>query len=123
MAFENPVLTISLPSSADLETHQHKFVVDNGSGQAAVAGAAAAALGVLQNDPGANGTAAIMVQGVSRVRAGAAIAVGSKVGSDANGKARVATSGDTILGIALEAAAADEDIIPVLLHAGTALLV
>lgn len=122
MAFENPVLTISLPASADLSTHQHKFVV-NTAGEAAVAGAAGVALGVLQNDPGAAGTASIMVQGVSRVRAGAAIALGAKVGSDANGKARTAITGDTILGIALEAAAADEDIIPVLLHAGTALLV
>lgn len=123
MAFENPVLTISLPASADLSAEQLKFVVNNGSGAAAVAGAAASALGVIQNNPTAAGTASIMVLGVSRVRAGAAIAVGAKLGSDANGKAVTATTGDTILGIALEAAAADEDIIPVLLHAGTALLV
>lgn len=122
MAFENPVLTLSLPAGADLSAKQHLFVKAS-SGAAVLAGNNEGALGVLQNDPNAEGTASIMALGVSRVVAGAAIAEGAQVAADANGKAKTAATGSIVLGVALEAAAADGDIIPVLLHAGGALVV
>jgi hypothetical protein len=120
MAFENPVLTLSRPAGADLSSSQLLFVKSS-SGNAVLAGNNEQALGVLQNDPTATGTASIMVLGVSRVIASAAIAEGAQVGSNAAGKAKTAATGSVILGIALEAAAADGDVIPLLLHAGTAL--
>jgi len=60
--------------------------------------------------------------GISRAVAGAAISLNDAVASDANGKLRTAQAGDTPLGRALEAAAADGDIVSVLLNiAGAAL--
>jgi len=122
MAFENPVLVLSLPAAADLSSSQH-FIVKTSSGTAALAGAGDVAMGVLQNDPVSGEAASIMVAGVSRLVAGAVIAEGAQVAADANGKGRTATTGDIVLGIALEAAGADGDIIPLLLNVGGALTV
>lgn len=125
----------TLEASADLSTHRYKLVAVNGSGQVALAGAGDMAIGVLQNKPSAQGrSATVRVSGVSKVVAGAAVSAGAQVTSDANGKAVTATAAtvDTttssasegvtasnVIGIALEAAGADGEVIPVaLLHAG-----
>ena len=52
--------------------------------------------------------------GKCEVEAGAAISIGDLVASDAAGKVVTATTGDHILGHALEAALADGDVITVL---------
>ena len=112
MAFENDILAISYPAAADLSSSQH-FVVVLSSGEAALSGTAAIPLGVLQNKPESGQTASVRVEGISRAVAGAAIAEGAAVASDANGKLRTAVSGDYPVGQALEAAAADGDVIAV----------
>lgn len=125
MAYENVVLTTSFPTSADLSGSQYAPIVLS-SGDAAVAGAGANAIGFLQNKPDGSvtgqqiTTASVMVAGISRAVASAAIAEGAKVSAAASGEIRTAVSGDHVLGIALEAAAAQGDIIPVLIATGGA---
>lgn len=68
--------------------------------------------GVLQNNPDAAGKAAtVAILGVTRVVAGAAFEEGVLLGSNASGKAVTATSGEYILALAKEPAAADGDIV------------
>lgn len=78
------------------------------------------AVGVLQNDPGAGEAALVRFLGTTKVVAGAAITKGARVTTGAAGKAETAATGDYVLGRALEAAAADGDIIEVLLALGDA---
>lgn len=109
-------------AGADLSAKQY-FIVKLDSTQNQVVLAAAATdklLGVLLNAPVANQEARVhMNVGTTKVIAGAAIALGSYVTSDGSGKA-IATTTDKhkTLGIALEAAAADGDIIEVAMQPG-----
>lgn len=115
MAYNIPDFTLgTLPASADLSASQYLFVVANSSAKVAVAGAGVSALGVLDNDPTLDQAATVIVSGVAKVKAGAAIAAGAKVQSNAAGKAITATSTAFVNGIALAAAAADNEVIPVL---------
>ena len=73
-------------------------------------------VGVLQNTPAAGEAATVQFLGTTKVVAGAAIARGAYVSADASGKAASNTTDkENAIGMALEAAAADGDIIEVLL--------
>lgn len=87
-----------------------------------VAGAVAGAdsttwLGVAARDAVSSQTFGVYADGVQRVVASAAVAVGDRVKCAAAGKVAVLTAGsdayDRLVGIALEAAAADGDVIAV----------
>lgn len=113
------VLSITRKADADLSANQYQLVKATASNGCALAAANDRVLGVLQNKP--NATAAeIQVAGIAKVKAGAAIAVGDYLKSDAAGKA-ITSTGEAvgtlveIFGIALEAASALDDIITVLL--------
>lgn len=96
----------------DLSTKQYLFVNLATDGQIDPAGDGAIAVGVLQNAPSAAGQAATVgILGVTRVKAGAAFEEGVLLGSDTNGKAVTATSGEYILAISKEPAGADGDIV------------
>lgn len=113
---EQALTCISLEAGADLSAKQYYFVTVASDGQVDPTGDGARADGVLQNDPAAAGRiATVAVAGVSRVTAGDAITRGALVASDASGKAVTAAQNDEILGLALAAAGADGDVIPVLL--------
>jgi hypothetical protein len=116
MSYEIPGQVIPLPASADLSAAQFLFVAMSATG-IALAGAGDYAVGVLQDKPDALGRpGAVMVNGVTKVVAGAAVAVNAIVTSDAAGKAVTAgTTADEGMGIALEAAANADEIIAVLL--------
>ncbi len=135
MGFEYPVLDITLLAAADLSASQYLLVKADANGKAALAAAGEAPIGVLQNKPTAGQAAQVRLYGVSKVVAGAAIAKGAFVASDANGKAKAAQAaytntvdagvaqdpliGSHVIGIALDAASAANEIIPVaLLHLG-----
>lgn len=124
MAYEENLKTLTLVAAADLSAQQYRFVNLDGTGKAALAGAGAEAVGVLQNKPVANAEATVADiggGGTSKVVAGAAIAAGARVASDASGRAVTAGVGNAILGRARVAAAAAGEIIPVLLfHNGAA---
>lgn len=109
MKTEQLILITSIAAlGADLT--RFRFVGFDG----AVCGAAAKALGVANADTAVGNQAPVGVEGIALVEAGAAIAVGAEVESNALGKAITLAAG-TSNGRALDAAAADGDIIRVLL--------
>ena len=81
-------------------------------------------IGVLQNKPAASGRAAtVRVGGTAKVKAGAAIAAGDRVGADANGKAikLVYANGALAsqLGVAITAVTAKDQLVEVLVNPTT----
>lgn len=123
MAAETNVLTRGYPIAdlADLSADQYKIVKLSG-GVLALAGAAEAGVGVLQNKPKDGGTGgrtgSVMHYGTTRVVSGAAVAEGAPVVANAAGKAITATTGQSSTGIALEAASGADEIIEILLTPG-----
>lgn len=115
MAYEGNLDCIpGIVASADLSAAQFRFMTISATGAALNTGSGAICDGVLQNKPDALGKAAsVASRGVSKVEAGAVVAAGALVMSNTTGKAITATTGLTVLGRALEAAAADGDLIAV----------
>jgi hypothetical protein len=121
-----------LVAGADLTTHQYKLVKVNSSGKVVLAGLGEAILGVLQNAPNTDQAAEVQVDGVSKAVASGVIAAGDLLASDAAAKLKVAVKGRTdtsdagaatdpligshVIGVALEAAAADGNRITILLQ-------
>lgn len=109
-------------AGADLSAKQYYIVkLDTVQNQVVLAAAATdKLLGVLLNAPVANQEARVhMNTGTVKVVAGAAITLGAYVTSDGSGKAVATTTDkDKTIGIALQAAAADGDIIEVAMLPG-----
>lgn len=135
MPFEIPVLDITRDANVDLSAKQFFIVKAVAGGKVGLAAAGEQSYGILQDKPASGKAGSVRVYGVSKVVAGAAIAEGDPITSDANGKAKSAVKASTntsdagaiadplvgshVLGIALEAAAADLDVITVLItHSG-----
>lgn len=88
----------------DLSTKQYYFVTMASDGQVDPTGAGAAADGVLQNAPAAAGRAAsVAISGRVKVVAGGTITAGANVASNASGAVVAASTGNIVLGKALEA--------------------
>lgn len=105
-------------AGADLSAAQY-LGVKFSSGSIVLAGAQEA-IGVLTNAPASGARADVAVTGVVKAVAAAAISAGAWVTSDANGKmVATTTAGQKILGIAMDAAAADGDVIAVALSQGS----
>lgn len=119
MAAQDGVKKITLEAGQDLSSNQFYFVALASDGQIDPAGDGAAADGILYNDPDAAGKAAeVAIPNGARVKvvSGGSVSVGDDVASDANGKATTATTGDVILGKAVEAGATDGDVISILFN-------
>jgi hypothetical protein len=117
-AYEN-MMCISVEAGSDLSSSQFLLVAMASDGQVDACGNGARALGVLQDDPAAAGRAGtVCIGGRTKVKAGAAVAVGALIGSDAAGKAVTAASGDVVLGVAMSAASADGEIISMVFAPG-----
>ncbi len=114
--------TATFAAEGDLSTKQFYFVeLGASAGQVDVCdGAGDRVIGVLQNKPNAAGAEAeVTIYGVTKVVASAAITRGATVGTTNAGKAVAKTAdADLVAGIALEAAAADLDVIQILLTPG-----
>jgi len=129
MATEQVLKVISLKAAADLRTKQFFLVAVDSSGNV-VLGAAKTdeVAGILQNAPNTGEAAAVAIEGVSKCVMGAAQAVGTQVGSDANGRGTaitIAAGGTTYhyrSGVSLTASAAANGIAEVLLKPGPLLV-
>ena len=74
MAFSVPGTTISLVAGEDLSSFQYHFVTVDSSGQAVLLDSATEVpIGVLQNAPASSEEASVMINGVSKVVANAAL--------------------------------------------------
>jgi len=119
MAFEyvDSQSTISIAAGADLSAKQYTFVKLSGSGVISAAAATDICVGVLQNAPKSGQTAEVAIDGVTKLKASAAITVGALVGTTSTGLAVALTAGtDTtkyVFGQAITAAGAANDIITV----------
>jgi len=93
MAFEIPGLQITLEAAADLSAHQYKFVkLDSNGRAAAIAAATDIPVGILQDKPSALGRqCTVMVDGISKVQADAALTPGLQIGTSADGQADAKT--------------------------------
>lgn len=121
MAWTDSIHVISLEAGVDLSAKQYFFVSVSADGQIDPTGDGAHADGVLQNDPDTAGTAAsVAIGGVVKVNCGGTVTRGGPVASDTNGQAVDATSGDVILGTALETGASGETISMIFQPRGTA---
>lgn len=95
MAYERPLLSITLPAGADLSAAQFKFVKLNSSGQAVVCAAVTdIPVGVLQNKPDTTGKAAeVMVAGITKVQGDVDLVRGNQIGTSVDGQAAAYTAG------------------------------
>lgn len=107
MKTEKILLAVTIAAAAALT--RFRFVDFTGN----VASAGERALGVASTDFDAGEQASVATHGEILVEAGAAIAVGAEVESDASGRAVTKTTG-VAFGVARDAAAAAGDIIRVL---------
>lgn len=109
----------TLTASADLSAQQYKFAKISGARTLTVCAAATdRPVGVIQNKPVSGATVDLMVTGVTKMVAGAAVSAGDELTSDAQGRAITAVTAagaNRSYGIALEAATAAGQIIEVLL--------
>jgi hypothetical protein len=117
MAWENRVLTITLPADEDLSNDQFRLVVlDATSGKVRRPNAATdIPLGVLQNAPAAADKPAVVMPlggGISKIQLGATLAIGAVVqceyvDADDAGKAIAAVATGYPAGVLLEGGAED----------------
>lgn len=112
--------THTFVAAADLSAAQYTFQKCDNTGKIATAANGGQANGVLQDAPAAGGPGCVAISGVCRVKAGAAIAAGALVQSDANGKAITAVANSYIHGMALDQATGANDIILIQLMIGNA---
>lgn len=121
MATEQTGLNISYQANADLSAKQYFLVKRHTVADqcALVAGTTDIPIGILQNKPAASGRAAeIMTVGRSKAAADgtSAIAIGDKLGPDANGRlVKKTTDHDVVCAMAEEALASGTSIITVTL--------
>jgi hypothetical protein len=119
MAFEDPGKCVTLPASGDLSASQYCFVKLSG-GSIALCSTGQEAVGVLQDDPAASGRGgSVMLNGITKVKAGGTLTASQNVGSDSSGRAITPATGAYILGKVLENASTN-DIVACLLVRGTA---
>ena len=106
----------TLLAGEDLSAKQFYFVKIDSNGAVALCGNGEAGMGVLENAPESGYAAEVLVNGIARVYAGAAVTKGYQVAADATGRAVRATTGEYILGTAIEAASDAGEMITILLE-------
>ena len=116
MATQNTRVLVSLV--ADSAINGQYLAVKLGASDNSVVLASAgtdAILGIVENKPLAGEGASVAISGIAKFTAGAAVALGAQVTSDANGKLVTATTGDIVIGRCVQAAGAEDEIGAVLL--------
>lgn len=122
MAFAKDVgLSHARPAGADLSDKLYYLAKLSSSETFVLAGLGEAAFGAITEGAVSAKPVSVQYGGIAKVKAGAAIAAGAEVQSDASGKAITATNTGYVVGKALQQAAADGEIIAVaLVHGGPA---
>jgi hypothetical protein len=119
MARENSLKVVTLVAGEDLSTFQFAFVkVGTASNEVVSCGAGELGIGVLLNKPltgQACEVALIGGGGIYKVKAAGALATpGTRLSSDADGKAEAAGAGDYVMGVQLSIAGAEDELVEVL---------
>lgn len=109
MAYSENQTNITLPASTDLSASQYCFVSINTSGQVELSGDDGNPVGILQNEPSAQGEAAeVLIAGVSKIKSGVSdFDAGYNAASGASGKGKRSDTASFRLGIIIETASAD----------------
>lgn len=116
MAYEIPGFSFPLPAGADFSGGaQFRFCDVSATGKVVNPGAGGSVIGVRQNRPKLNEATTVVHSGIVFVEAGAALAPGDLVASNAVGQAVAAASGNVTVGRALETASGSGIQIAVLL--------
>jgi hypothetical protein len=115
MAVQEALISVTLPAGADLRTRQFHFVEIDGTGRVVLTGNNAHADGVLLNAPNTGEAATVAISGIVKVKCGAAVTVGGNVASGADGLAKNAGTGSSLLGTAIQLGA-NGRIISMLFH-------
>lgn len=106
MATDSSKKCIAYTAGADLSAKQFTFLALSGDNTVDAAAANGAdAVGVLQNDPVLGQSAAVCVDGQTKVVFGATLAAGVEVTNNADGAAIEAVAGNTVLAVVAEGAA------------------
>lgn len=114
MAYAQDGGKVAYPADTDLSvTGQYRAVKRTATGIALCGAADAGFLGILQDDPLAGESGTVKTRDVSKAVAGAAVAVGALLTTDAVGRLVPAALGNPAVARALEAAAADSDLFAV----------
>jgi hypothetical protein len=106
MAIELPVTGGDAPhlvAAADLSAKQYFGATINSSGKIALAGAAAACIGIIQNAPVSGKAVTLRRMGISKAVAGGTIAVGDRLTTDSAGKLIKGFGADPCVALALQA--------------------
>ena len=121
MAVQESRETRTFIAGEDLSSSQFKFVTLESDGQVDLADSAGEnCMGVVINDPASGGEATVVVSGKTVVTAGGTIAAGSSVATDASGDAVTASTGNIVMGYALEAGVDGQVIAIELIQGGNA---
>ena len=110
--------TYARNAGADLSSNLYYAAHIDTDGDVVLAGAGEHCIGAIIEGAVADNPVTVQFGGVAKMIAGAAVAAGARVASDANGKVVAATSGDFVIGTALEAAGDANEIIPIALISG-----
>jgi hypothetical protein len=106
-------------ASYDFRDKQYVIAVWSGADACGLAtsNTSRAIAGVVQNDPNSGDALTVAYEGVTKIKAGAAITANALITTNASGRAAAVASGasTTVIGRALEAASADGDEITALL--------
>jgi len=106
----------TLKAAADLSAKQYHAVKVSAAGAVNLAGLGEDAVGIIQNKPILGEAVELAIEtDVTKMVAGGIVGAGTKVAVDANGKAKVAAAGQYIIGTALEATGAADELLTLLL--------
>jgi len=112
MAYEGPqIRLVAVTASADLRTHQFKYVKVSGNNTVTICAATTdIPIGILQNTPNTGQAANVCAIGITKISSDAALTAGNEIGTSADGQAAVYAPGtDTtkrINGVVLEGSGA-----------------
>lgn len=113
-----PFEAVTLEADADLSDYQYRVMRISGARRCNVntGDTNTTVIGVLQNNPSSQQAATVAFIGRSKVKCGAAVTAGGYITSNASGKAIDAGSGDMVIGRALEATNAEDEVFQALLQ-------